>query len=595
MKKQVLPRFIGLLLLYSAIFVLLVIIQFTKQNGFTRRIGAMLVSGHYGVREAGMNPLPSGEQALSGEVSVFFGGMEFRLNGEKRDDGFRIVRPDEEQDPAAPLSLAVSDDSALFRFARGEELRFALQNGDGRELRISGNFDEEGSVMELPYRPMRNTRIRELGDARFIVEAEGVQYSFGRASLDRERQIILLEANGISYRAVPEAQAFSPAQYVIPQAEDPRAYREAVTQWRDNAYAQWRRNPGSLSDEARIVAYIAEALRRETYGAAVASLSPAVRTGSRMTFDSAVYLGQLDRALQSIAAFDRDTGAGISRLIRDGSADFLKEPHVFIFLGIRGFGSLIDEGAALVRTMDPAALSGDIIPGILEGFADWRYYRSHGDNPFERLLEPALARIPEGIRKDGEGVLFFAGSRADSVFNLRLGLALDRYGEETGDEDWAALGRSLVLSILALDENAGSVPAGLRLSDNGDIQPEPGEDPIDAARLCRLLAPDGYPRALGIGAGVNGIWAYTAAPAVQVSQVNNTLDIAVSFPAGETHYMLIRGLRPFVKIQLYNIDYRTDPQFERYDSSGWSYSSAEQTLLLKMKHRDDVEHIRIFY
>jgi hypothetical protein len=43
------------------------------------------------------------------------------------------------------------------------------------------------------------------------------------------------------------------------------------------------------------------------------------------------------------------------------------------------------------------------------------------------------------------------------------------------------------------------------------------------------------------------------------------------------------------------MDYRTDPQFERYDSSGWSYSSAEQTLLLKMKHREETEHIRIFY
>jgi hypothetical protein len=59
--------------------------------------------------------------------------------------------------------------------------------------------------------------------------------------------------------------------------------------------------------------------------------------------------------------------------------------------------------------------------------------------------------------------------------------------------------------------------------------------------------------------------------------------------------MLIRGLRPFVKIQLYGIDYRTDPQFERYDSSGWSFSSSEQTLLLKLKHRSQVEHIRVFY
>jgi hypothetical protein len=76
---------------------------------------------------------------------------------------------------------------------------------------------------------------------------------------------------------------------------------------------------------------------------------------------------------------------------------------------------------------------------------------------------------------------------------------------------------------------------------------------------------------------------------------NNMLDIAATFPVGETHYMVIRGVKPFTKIQLYNMDYRTDPQFERYDSSGWSYSPSEQTLLVKMKHRTNTEHVRIFY
>jgi hypothetical protein len=59
--------------------------------------------------------------------------------------------------------------------------------------------------------------------------------------------------------------------------------------------------------------------------------------------------------------------------------------------------------------------------------------------------------------------------------------------------------------------------------------------------------------------------------------------------------MMIKGVKPFKKIQLYNIDFRTDPRFERYDSSGWAYSESEQTLLLKMKHRAKEEHIRIFY
>jgi hypothetical protein len=82
---------------------------------------------------------------------------------------------------------------------------------------------------------------------------------------------------------------------------------------------------------------------------------------------------------------------------------------------------------------------------------------------------------------------------------------------------------------------------------------------------------------------------------VVVHREEGVLDVSVDFAAGETHYMMIRGLRPFTKIQLYGIDFRTDPRFERYDSSGWAYSASEQTLILKMKHKSPIEHVRIYF
>jgi hypothetical protein len=190
----------------------------------------------------------------------------------------------------------------------------------------------------------------------------------------------------------------------------------------------------------------------------------------------------------------------------------------------------------------------------------------------------------------------FHRGAADAEFNLRLGAALISYGESAGKEDWAGLGRSLVLSVLSLADSSGTVPASLLLSEENTIRENTEAPRLNSARLYRILRPGEYQaRAAGIGAAVNGIWTWTAASAISASQENNVLDISASFPVGETHYMMIRGLRPFTKIQLYNIDYRTDPQFERYDSSGWAYSASEQTLLLKMRHRTTVEHIRIFY
>jgi hypothetical protein len=98
-----------------------------------------------------------------------------------------------------------------------------------------------------------------------------------------------------------------------------------------------------------------------------------------------------------------------------------------------------------------------------------------------------------------------------------------------------------------------------------------------------------------VAIGTPGIWAWTASNEVSAVQQNDILTISASFPAGESHFMILRGIRPFVRLQLYNMDWRSDPQFERFDSSGWRYIPQEQTLLIKMRHRANVENIRIIF
>jgi hypothetical protein len=119
---------------------------------------------------------------------------------------------------------------------------------------------------------------------------------------------------------------------------------------------------------------------------------------------------------------------------------------------------------------------------------------------------------------------------------------------------------------------------------------------IPASRIYRFLhSEDLLPRTVPFQLDTaTSIWIWTGAP-IRAALDGNAIDIATDFPVGTTHYLLVRGVKPFVKIQLYGIDFRTDPRFERYDSSGWAYSQSEQTLMLKIKHRNPTEHIRIVY
>jgi hypothetical protein len=606
---------VGLIFLYLGIFVVLVMIQFTKQRGFTRRIGAMTVSGQYGessirTADAGGEILDA-DYPLAGGVTVSFGGMEFHLY----DDGkSSFLRYGGEKESILPQTMSVRGSSVGFVFADGTQLIFdAVSAGDseGPELRISSQFGEEYTGLELPYRLLRTSRIRDAGNGQFVVMADGIQYRFDSTQLNGDRRVLLLSASEpvAYYRAVqehpiPEQKGLIPDTFILAVARDRGMYNEAVNRWRDEAYSLWSRGVRTTDDEALVVAYVGESIGRSLYREAIAGISSNFLRRASWTHNGSVYLGRLDIGLRSLSAFERDAGARLSSLIAESSQELFLEPHTIEFCGVRGYGQILDGIAEAARSLDPASLSSDLVPGILEGYAEWRIYRSLETNPFESLVESACQLIYAGVKENsaGDRVLYFRDGRADTEYNLRLGLALDRYGQIAGREEWGAVGRSLVISLLSLTEN-GSLPAGFTISkkeqDIGSPNPvtetTPDRAKVDFLTLYRLFPGSGYPRAVAIGTMEGGVWAWTASDSITVSQENNILDIAVSFPAGETHYMLIRGIRRFVKLQLYGIDYRTDPQFERYDSSGWSFSSSEQTLLLKLKHRSQVEHIRVFY
>ncbi|MDR3130320.1 MAG: hypothetical protein LBU18_02110 [Treponema sp.] len=611
MKRSIFSRIGAALFLYLGIFIILVIIQFKNQRAFARYIGSMLISGSYAespVLDAYSDGGDSaGGYSLKGEVTLSFGGLEFRL---QENGKFALLRNGGEKDLLLPQTMNIAGDSAIFDFKDKTRLVFNVISGDGDagpELRINGQFGEEYAGLELPYRILRASRIRDMGDGHFVILNSGTSYSFGLSRVDGSRGVVILDAQDptANYRAVPKQESFIPDNFILSTAKDTAAYAGTLSQWRDKAYAFWSGAVLDNDDETLITAYIGESVGRGIYKEALAGLPPAFLRRAAWTYNASVYLGRLDIGLRSLSSFERDAFTRLSALVAAKSEDFFLEPHVIEFCGIRAYGQFLDSAAELALSLYPDSLSPGILPGILEAYIEWNAYRSRSGNPFEDIAEGACIIISGGIKQiDGGGVLYFLDGKADTKYNLRLGLALDRYGRFLGREDWGSLGRSIVVSVLALSEN-DSLPAELIISvtekrrgtpEASDIvNVSPGSELIDLHTLYRLIPAAAYPHAASIGAPADGIWAWTASDSVTVSTENNIMDIAVSFPAGQTHYMLIRGLRSFSKIQLYGIDYRTDPQFERYDSSGWSFSPSEQTLLLKLKHRSSIEHITLFY
>ena len=89
------------------------------------------------------------------------------------------------------------------------------------------------------------------------------------------------------------------------------------------------------------------------------------------------------------------------------------------------------------------------------------------------------------------------------------------------------------------------------------------------------------------------IWVYTAANAVKANISENTIELFYTFPQLESHYSFVNGVKSFKSIEIYGMQYRTDPRFESYNSSGYSYSADTKTLLLKTRHKEQEEFIKV--
>ncbi|MCL1813297.1 MAG: hypothetical protein FWG29_07230 [Treponema sp.] len=621
MRKPVVPRFLLLLFLYAAVLITLVYFQFAKKTNFTLREGDLVIQGNYDKNQKSL----SNTHPLAGKASVFFGGMEFILGDGLELSGFSA------NTPALPKLMTLTDNEVYFRLSEGPGLVFTTQySGGAIELVIRADFLAGTGILapadisdtyaedsyneaiadnelisstdsfkyhslKIPFKALPTSIVQDNGQ-QLLVNANGSNYTFSRSGAGFAgvgRGFVLLEAQSpaISYRVVPDKESVNPRDFIIPAALDNEEYEAALALWLDQSYMLWNRTvaSGGEVNGDLINAYMSEALKRGTFKAAAAAVSAAWNPDN-VFYEASPFIGRLDTAMKTLSANEREQSGRIARLFNEKSLDYLKESGIIEFLAIRGYGNLMDDAAEILRTLDPAAMTAEQAAGILEGQLAWNRYVPGRYNPFERFVDQALFVVTGGLRKNprADSVLVFTKSgnsdeEADIGLNLRLGRSLLQYEDETRN----TLGKTLILSVLSLADRAGAVPRRVRKNFTGE-----GEK-LDSQRVYRIcFAGETYARAQAAG---RGFWAWTAASSVNGSSDAGRLELNVEFPAGETHYMIIRGIRPFTTLQFNGITYNQDNQFERYDYSGWVYSASDQSLLVKIRHRLPTERIIIIF
>jgi hypothetical protein len=568
MKKTLASRIFGLAALYCLVFCVLVILQFSHTGNFSLSSGAMTIRGRYLQSEQIIyEQIPeSGAQRVTGGVKVFFGGLEFSLK-EEREKGLLISNNAGGITAVSPEYITVTGGTARFGLPGGNVLVFnSTDSARGQELNIGAELAENITEVTIPIIPRRSSVVRENGQTGIIYG--GSRYSFANSTqeLTTGKLILSKGRSSVLYRPTDRQKEFDPADYIITQAQN---YESILENWREASFVHWNQNAAFLQNEDDIIAYCVEALQRGVYTAAVGAIPGGFVNSPGQSYRSSVFLGGMSGAYRSFTASENEKTTLINRLTRERSLDLLKEEHILDFLFSRGAAAIAEEVIDIIQHAEAEMIVLDYCPGLLEAHSDFRRWRPGVNNPVEHLTNQALLVVSEALSYDSDNDLVFAhGSESGSLeYGVRLGRALIDWAQR--DTEWAAIGRSLVLSSLT----SGGYGAGM---------------------LYNMLdRTDYHPRAVLLSD--NAFWTWTASSSVTASYIEGNLNIAFSFPVNSSHYVILRGIRPFIKIQIYGMDWRTDSQFERYDSSGWIYYPQEQILLLKVRHRTQVENVRVFY
>jgi len=576
MRKSLASRIAVLAVLYFVMFCFLVLVQFSNSGSFSLTAGAMTIKGRYLQNLQTENGQTAGEtQGLQGSSSVkeitdgikiYYGGLEFVLS-EEREKGFSITGVDGIA-YVNPEYLILTDNIARFVFPGGTALVFnSIDSQRGPEMRISAEFAENDSKITIPIVPRRSSIIQENEQSGIMYDNFRYFFNNHGKEIDNKEIILTKDNTFISYRAKGRQKTFDTADYIIARSQN---YDSELVNWKNSSFNMWQQNASVLYNEDDIIAYCSELFARANYQAA-AAISRNFQNNPNQSYRSSVFTGGMSNAYRTFTASENEKINRITRLINEKSPDIFKEEHLLNYLFTQSNASLAGEFIDIINDTKPGSLIIDHCPGLLEVFSDIKQWRPLLNYPAEHLTEQIISLISENLARDaGKDQVFamnFEGMNLD--FSLRMGSALIPWAKETHNSEWEAVGKSLVLSALESGgEGTGKFYNALRLGEY-------------------------YPRAVLLTD--NSQWAWTVSPSVRASYADSNLNITFSFPVNMTHYVIMRGIKPFVRLQIYGSDWKSEAQFERSDSSGWVYYQDEQILILKLRHRSAVENVRIIY
>ena len=561
-------KFFLLTIVYCAVILGIFMLQFRHERILNKNAGSLRLTLYE-------NAAPGQEAVLVNNFQVAYKGIVF--SGDNRRSVTEIAA-DGTRIPAVLENYNIEDNVLDLTFKSGSKVSFtSVSSGENETLLVTALLPDSVSQILLPCRAGSGFSIEKNENLQIsTLASKDTRYAFS-SLLTEENELAIWNASApVSYAVYKPKTEITYQLLAASALAQESVFQSNISQFKAGFMQAMNSKDKSSASEKEIVAYISENELQGKFSSIINPLNNSINS-SHKTYLSVPYFGKLEAMNRTMVSYNNNLLYKAQQALSKNILSAFEIDHMLLLLYHKNridLASKLFELASLEENSSPTVLQS---AGLLTAYCDSYQYSFPSMRKLEPAIDRLLKRIIENVKFE-ENILTLAGEYEDysQADVCRLGMALMNYGKITKKDEYTQTGYLLVNSSLTVS---------------------PVQESAVYADLYPILAQNAYyPHLILLAQNPSPVTIWTTSPNVTlVSPEKNKLVLSIEFPVGESHYMIITGLHAFDKIQMYGLNYRSDKQFELYNSPGYIYDFESKTLYLKMRHKSEIEKVIFTY
>ena len=540
MSKHPIRKLLGLTILYSAIIFGIFVIQFRNETVISKTFGLIRLILSETTDENNTSKLKNNFSVSFGGITVFsdYNNIPHICN-----------------DAQTPLELEswnqISETAFNLVFKDGTQVVFSYPSTEVlTPISIETFLPKEVTAIALPFKINGSYTLTDQRSNNLVLASKAGEYEFSIPQVDSQFLYFYNYEPIASYDIFTKEKVFTFADAKALALSSEEYYKYSVDKVKSSVL--FKNEVPESASEIAITAYVAEMASQGKYSQAIESVPAAAKTVAKRSYLSAPYFNSLVEMNKTLVMQNENIAYRMNYSIEQGNPSVFEFDAFSMYIQTRSTPEAVKSLSLLTQegTAEPTPLQAS---GIIKLYADLYPISKEKADVLQIPAQKALGIIEKycSIKDD---IFSFAQENVEfsSLDYAKTGDALIRYGEIIGNPDICAVGR-LMFNI------------GVSRIDASDVESFATIYPL-AARSNKF-----YPHLVILEETLTEpIWSWTAAQSMSIKTDSaNTSTISLDFPQGDSHYVIINGIKPFKSIEIYELSFRTDHRFETYNSSGY--------------------------